>query len=85
MKKSFLKTTGYNAQVELKKLQDISNNAVSIFGGMVKDLMSANEKLENLAANSETIIDEHAAMAISARGKIKSNADIIEKISKIMS
>lgn len=85
MKKSFLKTTGYNAQVELKKLQDISNNAVSIFGGMVKDLMNVNEKLESLAANSEVIIDEHAAMAISARGKIKSNADIIEKISKIMS
>ncbi|MBZ9622936.1 hypothetical protein G9F71_008720 [Clostridium sp. FP2] len=85
MVKSFLKTTGYNAQVELKKLQTISDNAVSVFGGMVKDLISANEKLESLAANSDAIIDEHAAMAVSARGKIKSNADIIEKISKIMS
>ena len=78
------KVKTYNAQVELAKLKAFSDNAVSVFAGMVKDLMTANESLESLAAKSDVIIDEHAAMAISARGKIKSNADIIDKISKIM-
>ncbi|MBK5242146.1 hypothetical protein [Clostridium sp.] len=79
-----IKNKVYSAQVELAKLQAFSDNAVSVFGGMVKDLMNANESLENLATKSDIIVDEHAAMAISARGKIKSNASIIEKISKIM-
>ena len=84
LKNLFLKLFGYNAQVELAKLHALSNNAIGVFGDMVKDLMTANESLESLASKSDTIVDEHAAMAISARGKIKNNAEIIEKISKIM-
>jgi hypothetical protein len=84
MLKVFSKKTGYNAQEELAKLHAISNNALSVFGDMVHDLKKANDSLESLAAKSDTIIDEHAAMAISARGKIKNNAEIIDKISKIM-
>jgi len=78
------KVISFNAQEVLKNLHDVSDKAVSVFGGMLEDLKKANDSLESLAAKSDTIIDEHAAIAISARGKIKSNADIIEKISKIM-
>jgi len=78
------KVISFNAQEVLKNLQDVSDKAVSVFGGMLEDLKKANDSLESLAAKSDTIIDEHAAIAISARGKIKSNADIIDKISKIM-
>ena len=78
------KVISFNAQEVLKNLQDVSDKAVSVFGGMLEDLKKANDSLESLAAKSDTIIDEHAAIAISARGKMKSNADIIDKISKIM-
>lgn len=84
LKNLFSKKSDYSAQEELEKLHALSNNALMVFDNMVQDLTKVNENLENLASKADFVADEHTAMAMSARGKIKNNADIIEKISKIM-
>lgn len=84
LKNLFKKVPVFNMQKEVADIHAICDRAVAVFGDMVFDLDAANDKLNGLANKADVVADEHIILAAQVRDKMKSNQNIIDKITKIM-